>query len=89
MKDLLISIFGRYVPVTTQVPAVLVDTVTETVTPAEGAAAVVTNSASSVELYEVVASGLAGVDWPWIAGVFLFAVMLCGFFWVVGRLVRG
>ena len=38
---------------------------------------------------ETVASGLAGVDWPWIAGVLLFAIVLYSFFRLVGVLLRG
>lgn len=36
------------------------------------------------EQVEVVASGFAGVDWPWIMGVFLFAIVLYSFFRIVG-----
>lgn len=89
MKDLLLRLFGSYEPVTSYMPAVLTDTVTNVSTSAEGVVTTTTYSTSSVELYEVVASGLAGVDWPWVAGVFLFAIVLIAFFWVVGRLVRG
>lgn len=37
---------------------------------------------------EVVASGLAGVDWPWVAGVLLFAIVLYSFFRLVGVLLK-
>lgn len=33
---------------------------------------------------EVVAAGLAGVDWPWVAGVFLFAIVLYSLFRLLG-----
>ena len=54
MRDLIISIFGEYTPVTTQVvssedPSVVVDQVLP---------------------------GLAGVDWPYIAGIVLFGISL-------------
>lgn len=38
---------------------------------------------------QVVASGMAGVDWEWIAGVVLFAIVLYSFFRLVGVLLRG
>jgi len=37
---------------------------------------------------QVVASGFAGVDWPWIMGVFLFAIVLYSFFRIVGCLFK-
>ena len=89
MKDLLLRLFGSYEPVTSYMPAVLTDATTQVVTSAEGVTTTITDATSSVRLYEVVASGLAGVDWPWVAGVFLFAIVLIAFFCVVGRLVRG
>ena len=89
MRSLLYSLFGSYTPVTTYVPAVLTDTTVETVTTAEGVTTTVENALSNVELYEVVASGLAGVDWPWLAGVFLFAIVLWSFFRLVGVLLNG
>lgn len=59
MKDLIIQLFGEYVPVT-----------------------------STVDGVEVVASGAAGVDWAWIAGVFLFAIVLYSLMRMVGVLLR-
>lgn len=38
---------------------------------------------------EVVASGFAGVDWPWLVGAGLFAIVLYSFFRLVGVLLRG
>lgn len=38
---------------------------------------------------EVVANGFAGVDWPWLVGVGLFAIVLWSFFRLVGVLLRG
>ena len=35
----------------------------------------------------VVAPGAAGVDWTWVAGVFLFAIVLWSFFRLVGLLL--
>lgn len=60
MKDLIIDLFGEYIPVT-----------------------------STVDGVEVVASGAAGVDWAWVAGVFLFAIVLYSFMRLVGVLLRG
>lgn len=62
MKDLVLSLFGSYVPVTT----LAADGVTE-----------------------VVASGAAGLDWPWLVGAALFAIVLYSFFRLVGVLLRG
>ncbi len=45
--------------------------------------------ADVVETVEIVAPGVAGVDWPWLAGVALFAVVLYSFFRLVGVLLRG
>lgn len=36
------------------------------------------------EVYTVIASGLAGVDWTWLAGVGLFAIVLYSFFRLLG-----
>lgn len=38
----------------------------------------------TTDILEVVAPGLAGVDWPWIAGVFLFGIVLWSFFRLLG-----
>ena len=38
----------------------------------------------STELVEVVASGAAGLDWPWIMGVLLFAIVLYSLFRILG-----
>lgn len=43
----------------------------------------------TLEELQVVASGMAGVDWAWIAGVVLFAIVLYSFFRIVGVLIRG
>lgn len=37
---------------------------------------------------EVVASGVAGVDWVWIAGVVLFGVILYSLFRLIGVLLK-
>lgn len=44
--------------------------------------------ALSTELFDVVAAGSAGLDWPWLAGVFLFAIVLWSFFRLVGVLLK-
>ena len=60
MKDMIVELFGQYSPVTYSEYFVY--------TAADGSVMQNVN--------EVVASGLAGVDWPWVAGVFLFAIVL-------------
>lgn len=37
-----------------------------------------------VNMQEVVASGVAGVDWPWVMGVILFAIVLYSLFRILG-----
>lgn len=37
---------------------------------------------------EKVASGVAGLDWPWIAGVLLFCICLYSFFRIIGSFIR-
>ena len=67
MKELVLSIFGEYEPVMTQIAVT---------TEIEGAL--------STELVDVVASGSAGLDWPWIMGVLLFAIVLYSLFRILG-----
>jgi hypothetical protein len=67
MKELVLSIFGSYTPVTT-VEYVLLEGVYEPV--------------------EVIVSGAAGIDWPWIIGALLFAIVLYSFFRMVGVLLK-
>lgn len=74
MKDVIISIFGPYEPVMTMESHVV-----------PGIAGV---EGSLLESMDVVAAGLAGVDWPWVAGVFLFALVLYSFFRLVGVLLK-
>lgn len=52
MRDLIISIFGTYTPVTDTAGTAL--------------------------------QGMAGVDWPYLAGVALFALVLYSFFRLLG-----
>lgn len=33
--------------------------------------------------------GVAGVDWPWLAGVLVFSIAFYGFFRILGVLIRG
>lgn len=40
------------------------------------------------ESAQVVAGGFAGMDWPWIMTVLLFAVVLYSFFRMVGVLLK-
>lgn len=60
MKDLVLTLFGSYEPVTQLVDGVAVPL-----------------------------DGLAGIDWPWLVGVFLFAIVLYSFFRLVGVMLRG
>ena len=39
------------------------------------------------EFIDIVASGAAGVDWPWVMGVLLFAICLWSFFRLLGILL--
>lgn len=43
----------------------------------------VVDGVTSAEVVDVVASGAAGLDWPWIMGVILFAIVLWSFFRLV------
>lgn len=68
MKDLIISLFGEYSPVMTQAYTTIQDADLGTIT----------------QTYDVVASGMAGVDWPWLMGVVLFALVLWSLFRLLG-----
>ena len=68
MKDLIISLFGTYQPVMSQEFVVLND-------PEFG---------SYTQVIDVVATGFAGVDWPWVMGVLLFAIVLWSLFRLLG-----
>ena len=70
MKDLILTIFGAYEPITT--------TAAYVVPGVEG---------STLEEVQVIAFGLAGVDWPWVAGVLLFGIVLYSFLRLVGVLL--
>ena len=72
MRNLIIQLFGSYTPVMTQELVPL--------TAADGAV--------SYELVDVVASGAAGLDWPWIMGVLLFAIVLYSMFRILGVFFR-
>lgn len=68
MRNMLVSLFGHYEPVTY--------THYFTYTAEDGTVL--------VDSFEQVASGLAGVDWPWVMGVFLFAIVLYSLFRLLG-----
>lgn len=65
MRDLIVTIFGEYTPVTTDVFNDVGELVGSTV-----------------------ASGAAGVDWTYIGGVVLFAIVLWSFFRLLGVVLR-
>lgn len=65
MKDLIVTIFGEYTPVTYDVL-----------------------DADGSVLYQAVAGGAAGVDWPYVAGVLLFALTLYSVFRIFGMVLR-
>lgn len=67
----------------------LVETIFGIYTPVLTTVPVSSAADGSVQLVETVASGVAGVDWPWVAGVFLFGIVLYSFFRLVGVLLRG
>lgn len=72
MKEMILSLFGSYEPVT----------YTEYFQIASEDGTLVLDS------FEVVASGLAGVDWPWVMGVLLFAIVLYSFFRLLGVILK-
>lgn len=72
MKSLITQLFGTYNPVS------YFETITTTNVDGE----TVTSYA------EVIAAGAAGVDWAWVAGVALFAIVLWSFFRLVGLLLK-
>lgn len=65
MRELIVTIFGEYAPIMTDVFNDAGDYVGSTV-----------------------ASGAAGVDWTYIGGVVLFAIVLWSFFRLVGVVMR-
>lgn len=40
------------------------------------------------DTYDVIASGLAGVDWPWVIGALLFLIALYSFFRIISMILR-
>ena len=68
MKDLIINLFGSYEPVTW----------TQYIFTTDVDGSVITES------MDVVASGASGLDWPWIMGVLLFAIVLYSLFRLLG-----
>lgn len=68
MRNMIIELFGRYTPVTYSEYFYY--------TAADGTVL--------QDYNEVVASGLAGVDWPWVMGVLLFAIVLYSLFRLLG-----
>lgn len=72
MLSLIYDLFGSYSPVTYSDTSLVWDSV---------------NEEFITIVNDVIPSGLAGVDWPWIAGVFLFAIMLHGLLRIIGGCV--
>lgn len=75
MKELIEQLFGTYVPVTYEVTST-VTTVTE-----EGSTTITETAAQ-------IATGMAGVDWEYIAGVLLFAIVLASVFKLIGVILK-
>lgn len=73
MKDIILDLFGAYTPVMTEQAVI--------VTGADGT--------SAVEYIDVVASGFAGVDWPWVIGAVAFLLCLYCFFRILGMIFKG
>lgn len=48
----------------------------------------VIDGVSQSTVIEVVASGAAGVDWPWVMGVLLFAICLWSMFRIIGSFFK-
>lgn len=40
------------------------------------------------DTYDVIASGLAGVDWPWVMGALVFIICLYSFFRILAMVLR-
>lgn len=75
MKELIQQIFGTYEPITY--------TVSTTVsTYSEMGNSTVTQTGIQV------ASGMAGVDWEYLAGVLLFAIVLASVFKLIGVILK-
>lgn len=72
MKDLLISIFGSYSPVTYVHEFAQWDVATEQYI---------------VMQEDVIPSGLAGCDWPFILGVLIFAISLYCVLRIIGAVI--
>lgn len=73
MKDLIISIFGEYVPVTYQA--------TEYVYDVEG-------NVISETVSDIIAHGASGVDWTYVLGVFAFLVVLYSVLRIIGSVIN-
>lgn len=73
MKDLILTLFGTYDPVMTQ----------------EAVAVTSVDGVTVIEYVDVVASGFAGVDWPWVIGAFAFLLCLYSFFRIIGMIFKG
>lgn len=49
----------------------------------------VLDGSGTIQVYNVIPSGFAGVDWQWIAGVFLFGIVLYSLFRIIGTILKG
>lgn len=72
MRDLIISLFGEYQPLT--------EIVTRTYTYGNG-------ETSSTTIEQTIA-GVAGIDFVYVSEVLLFAIVLISFFKIVGALIK-
>lgn len=74
MVNLIYRIFGQYNPVTYTETVEVWDEVNQTFLTIQN---------------DIIPSGLSGVDWPWLAGVVLFAITLYSFFRLIGGIFNG
>lgn len=74
MLALIQSLFGAYIPITYSETTYVWDEVNQTFLSIQN---------------EIIPAGAAGVNWNWIAGVFLFGIMLYSVLRIVGGLICG
>ena len=72
IQNVLVELFGEYTPLT--------ETVLRTYSSAEG-------TTCTTEITQTI-SGIAGVDFQWVASVLLFAICLHGLFRILGVILK-